>query len=60
MYHPGHPDGDYRMFNKVQVLDPPRAIGWLPRTDPRATVTWSAVRRHLAGNHYRMDTRNSR
>jgi hypothetical protein len=29
MYHPGHPDGDYRVVNKVQVLDPPRAIGWL-------------------------------
>jgi uncharacterized protein YndB with AHSA1/START domain len=30
MYHPNHPDGDYRMANKVQVLDPPGAIGWLP------------------------------
>ena len=29
MYHSGHPDGDYRVVNKVQVLDPPRAIGWL-------------------------------
>ncbi|MEV4442476.1 SRPBCC family protein [Streptomyces sp. NPDC049577] len=29
MYHPGHPDGDYRVANKVHVLDPPRAIGWL-------------------------------
>ncbi len=29
MYHPGHPDGDYQTVNKVQVLDPPRAIGWL-------------------------------
>jgi uncharacterized protein YndB with AHSA1/START domain len=29
MYHPNHPDGDYRVANKVQVLDPPRAIGWL-------------------------------
>jgi uncharacterized protein YndB with AHSA1/START domain len=29
MYHAGHPDGDYRVVNKVQVLDPPRAIGWL-------------------------------
>jgi hypothetical protein len=33
MYHPGHPDGNYQMANKVQVLDPPRAIGWLPGTD---------------------------
>ncbi len=30
MYHSGHPDGHYRIANKVQVLDPPRAIGWLP------------------------------
>ena len=29
MYHPGHPDGNYQVANKVQVLDPPRAIGWL-------------------------------
>jgi hypothetical protein len=30
MYHPDHVDGHYQMANKVQVLDPPRAIGWLP------------------------------
>ncbi|GAA3613871.1 SRPBCC family protein [Nonomuraea rosea] len=29
MHHAGHPDGDYRVVNKVQALDPPRAIGWL-------------------------------
>ncbi|WP_406376403.1 SRPBCC family protein [Streptomyces sp. NBC_00647] len=29
MYHAKHPDGDYRVVNKVQVLDPPRAIGWM-------------------------------
>lgn len=29
MYHPDHPDGDYHVANKVQVIDPPRAIGWL-------------------------------
>ena len=29
MYHPNHPNGDYRVVNKVQVLDPPRAVGWL-------------------------------
>ena len=28
MYHEGHPDGTYRTVNKVDVLDPPRAIGW--------------------------------
>lgn len=30
MYHANHPDGDYRMANQVQVLDPPRAISWQP------------------------------
>jgi uncharacterized protein YndB with AHSA1/START domain len=30
MYHQGHPDGHYRMANRVEVLDPPHAIGWLP------------------------------
>jgi Polyketide cyclase / dehydrase and lipid transport len=35
MYHPGHPDGHYQIHNKVQVLDPPRAIGWLPGTDAK-------------------------
>jgi uncharacterized protein YndB with AHSA1/START domain len=30
MYHPNHPDGHYQMSNEVQVLDPPRAIGWKP------------------------------
>ena len=30
MYHPNHPDGNYQMANEVQVLDPPRAIGWRP------------------------------
>jgi hypothetical protein len=30
MYHANHPDGGYQVVNKVQVLDPPRAIGWLP------------------------------
>ena len=35
MFHPNHPDGNYQMANKVQVLDPPRAIGWLPGTDAK-------------------------
>jgi uncharacterized protein YndB with AHSA1/START domain len=30
MYHPNHPDGDYEMANRVEVFDPPRAIGWRP------------------------------
>lgn len=29
MYHANHPNGDYRVANKVLVLDPPRAIGWM-------------------------------
>ena len=29
MHHADHPDGDYRVVNKVVVLDPPRAVGWL-------------------------------
>ena len=35
MYHAGHPNGDYQTVNKVQVLDPPRAIGWLTGHDPK-------------------------
>jgi uncharacterized protein YndB with AHSA1/START domain len=30
MYHANHPDGHYEMANRVEVLDPPRAVGWLP------------------------------
>jgi hypothetical protein len=30
MYHPQHPDKDYKMANQVEVFDPPRAIGWKP------------------------------
>lgn len=33
MYHPDHPDGDYQVANRIQVLDPPRAISWLPGTE---------------------------
>jgi uncharacterized protein YndB with AHSA1/START domain len=29
MHHPNHPNGDYQVVNKVQVFEPPRAIGWL-------------------------------
>jgi hypothetical protein len=42
MYHANHPDGDYRVVNKIQVLDPPRTIGWLTGQD-KATVTWSSA-----------------
>jgi uncharacterized protein YndB with AHSA1/START domain len=30
MYHDNAPGGHYRMANRVQVLDPPRAISWEP------------------------------
>jgi uncharacterized protein YndB with AHSA1/START domain len=33
MYHPNHPDGNYRMANRVQVFDPPHAIAWEPGQD---------------------------
>jgi hypothetical protein len=33
MYHADHPNGAYQVVNKVQVLDPPRAIGWLTGQD---------------------------
>lgn len=29
MHHGDHPEGDYQVVNKVQVIDPPYAIGWL-------------------------------
>jgi hypothetical protein len=32
IYHSRHPDGNYQVVNKVEVLDPPRAIGWLTGT----------------------------
>jgi hypothetical protein len=33
MYHAGHLDGDYQVVNKVEVLDPPRAISWMTGTE---------------------------
>ena len=33
MYHPNHPDGDYKMANQVEVYDEPRAIAWKPGTE---------------------------
>jgi uncharacterized protein YndB with AHSA1/START domain len=33
MYHANHPDGVYQVVNKVEVLDAPRAIGWLTGQD---------------------------
>ena len=37
MYHPNHPDKDYRMANLVEVFDEPRAIGWKPGTESPET-----------------------
>ena len=34
MYHANHPNGNYEMANRVQVLDPPHAISWEPGHDP--------------------------
>jgi uncharacterized protein YndB with AHSA1/START domain len=33
MYHPNHPDGSYRVANRVQVFDPPNVISWEPGQD---------------------------
>lgn len=35
MYHPDHPDRDYRTANKVHVFEPPRAIGWFTGYEKR-------------------------
>jgi hypothetical protein len=32
MYHEHHPDKDYEIANRVEVLEPPTAIGWKPGT----------------------------
>jgi hypothetical protein len=37
MYHPKHPDGDYRTANLVVVFDEPRAIAWKPGTESPET-----------------------
>jgi hypothetical protein len=37
MYHPNHPDGDYKMANLVEVFDEPRAIAWKPGTESPET-----------------------
>src|SRR5579864_8989838 len=30
MYHPNHPEGNYEMANRVEVVEPPNAISWKP------------------------------
>jgi hypothetical protein len=37
MYHPNHPDKDYRIANLVEVFDEPRAIAWKPGTESSET-----------------------
>ncbi|MBV8951459.1 MAG: SRPBCC family protein [Actinobacteria bacterium] len=37
MYHPGHPDKDYKIANLVEVFDEPRAIAWKPGTESADT-----------------------
>jgi hypothetical protein len=37
MYHENHPDKDYRMANRVEVFDEPRAIAWKPGTESPET-----------------------
>jgi hypothetical protein len=38
MYHPNHPDKDYKIANRVEVFDEPRAIAWKPGTE--SPETW--------------------
>ena len=33
MRHPNHPDNDYKVANRVEVFDEPRAIAWQPGTE---------------------------
>ena len=34
MYHDNHPEKDYEMANRVEVIDPPRAVAWQPGQGP--------------------------
>lgn len=40
MYHDQHPDRHYRMANRVEVFDPPRAISWQPGSDADGTINF--------------------
>lgn len=33
MFHPGHPNGRYEIANRVEVLERPSVIGWMPGYD---------------------------
>ena len=37
MYHPNHPEKDYKIANLVEVFDEPRAIAWKPGTESPET-----------------------
>src|SRR3954469_18974548 len=37
MYHENHPDKDYKMANRVEVFDEPRAIAWKPGRESAET-----------------------
>ena len=37
MYHPNHPDKDYKIANLVEVFDEPCAIAWKPGTESPET-----------------------
>ena len=37
MHHENHPDKDYRIANRVEVFDEPRAIAWKPGTESPET-----------------------
>ena len=37
MYHENHPDKDYRMANRVEVVEPPRTIAWQPGQESAET-----------------------
>jgi hypothetical protein len=41
MYHPNHPDKDYKIANLVDVFDAPRAIAWKPGTESPETAELS-------------------
>jgi hypothetical protein len=37
MFHPNHPDKDYKIANRVEVFDEPRAIAWQPGSESPET-----------------------
>src|SRR3984893_6818981 len=37
MYHPNHPDKDYKIANRVEEFDERRAVGWQPGADESET-----------------------